>query len=102
MAGQYVGHYRHNKISVDLNAPLVMGVYYLGALNLTGGLVPYYIGRAMGTGVTIKSRLIDHLSEWQDVTHFGYVTFNTPIEAQIFEDLEIKKHNPKYNKIGKS
>ena len=100
---EYRGSYNYNKYTVPINAPEEIGVYYCGKLNSNNSLIPLYIGRAMGENVTIKSRLLDHLSKdyWPDVTHFGYVVCQTPREAEIFEASEINDFKPKYNVQGK-
>ena len=102
MIYQYVGHYLYNQLSVSNNAPDSMGVYYCGVLNQENKLIIYYIGRAMGDGVTIKSRLFDHLrnDNWSDVTYFGHQVCTTKQEAEDFEKEEIAKYKPKYNEQG--
>lgn len=98
----YSGNYPYNRSSVTISAPDNIGVYYCGSLNQNGGLGTMYIGRALGDGVTIKSRLIDHLvDKWTDVTHFGYRICTTKKEAEDLETNEIQRLQPKYNKIGK-
>ena len=95
----YNGHFSYNGQSVRLNAPDKIGVYYCGYLNYSNQLIPLYIGRAIGIGVTLKSRLLDHLREdrWPDVTHFGYNVCLTKQEAESLERSEINEHKPKYN-----
>lgn len=102
MVYQYTGHYQYNSSSVTNNAPDKTGVYYCGHLNSEGSLIPDYIGRAMGEGVTIQSRLADHLREdyWPDATHFGYQICTTKSETEAHEAEEIAKYKPKYNTQG--
>lgn len=79
------------------------GVYYCGVLdNNTDVLLVYYVGKAFGDE-GIRGRLIQHLNEskWYDITHFGYRVCSSEDEALAFEDQEIKRLNPKYNKQGK-
>lgn len=101
MVSSYQGHYSYNKQSVQANALHSWGVYYCGHLIPGGNLVPDYIGRAAGQGVTINSRLSNHLNtdRWNEVTHFGFVTCSTSQEAENFEKVEIQRCNPKYNQI---
>jgi len=102
MIEQYHGNYQFNEQVIKSNAPLLSGVYYCGHLNQNGSLNPDYIGRASGYGVSIRSRLIDHLNNyWTGVTHFGFYICSTPQEAEQFEVAEISKFNPRYNqRIG--
>lgn len=88
----------YNQTSARLSAPESSGVYYCGVLNQNGRLYPYYIGRALGEGVSIRSRLLDHMrvGEWPDVTHFQYVLLKTE-DVTDFEANEIVRFNPKYN-----
>lgn len=81
-------------------APNLLGIYYCGVLNPNGSLFPYYVGRAAGTNVSIKSRLSDHIREndFPDATHFVYYVCATEAEAQQFEVGEIARLQPKYNK----
>ncbi len=102
MINQYKGNYQYSEISILISAPKEIGVYYVGILNREGELWPFYIGRAMGEGVTIKSRILDHLREnkWLDITHFGYQICSNKQEVEILEKKQILKYKPKYNKQG--
>ena len=104
MVHSYKGNFKYDKWSVPNNAPEEIGVYYCGYINTKGNLSALYVGRAVGIGVTIKSRLLDHLREdnWPDVTHFGYCICDTKREAEDFEREEIKRLKPKYNSQGKT
>lgn len=99
---EYKGHFIFNKLSISLYASDKIGVYYMGCINaLSGKLEVLYIGRAVGSGVNIKSRLFDHFNngEWIDVSHFGYIEFLDINEAITFEKSEIVRLlYPKYNK----
>lgn len=102
MIYDYSGHHGYDKWSVTSKAPDNIGVYYCGVLNFKG-LIPLYIGRAIGENVTIKSRLLDHVRDdnWPEVTHFGYQICTTVKEAEDLEASEIASWKPKYNKQGK-
>lgn len=102
MIQSYSGHYLYNKVSITSNAPGTFGVYYCGFIN-GNNLTPLYIGRAAGDGVTIKSRLLDHLSNdrWPNVTHFGFRICTTKTEAIDQEALDIRAFQPPYNTQGK-
>lgn len=99
MISNYTGHYAYNRQSIGTNAPEDHGVYYCGYPNSKNALVILYVGRAVGDGVTIRSRLYDHLRDdnWSDVTHFGYAICSTVQEAKDFEESEIEKYKPRYN-----
>lgn len=103
MIGTYQGNFPYTQIGVLISAPAIQGVYYCGTVNFQNQLVPMYIGRAKGTGVTINSRLSDHLRQnnWSDITHFGYVSCSTDQEAINLEASEIVRCQPKYNQVGK-
>lgn len=80
-------------------APDTIGVYYcLGKLS-NGNWKVLYIGRAQGTNVTIRSRLLDHYrdNKWYDVMNFCFYPCRTPQEAIELEKIEIQRHMPKYN-----
>jgi excinuclease UvrABC nuclease subunit len=100
----YKGNFAYNKFSVQISAPECMGVYYCGKPGSNGGLFPLYIGRAKGDGVSIRSRLLDHIRDdyWPDATLFGYHVCTTKTEAENLEAQEIRKYNPKYNTQLKS
>lgn len=100
MIYSYSGNYLYNKESVNTYAPLQQGVYYCGSLNSDGSLGTSYVGRAKGTGVTIRSRLQFHLDNdsWADVTHFGYRICTTDKEAEDLEKQETIRLNPRRNK----
>jgi excinuclease UvrABC nuclease subunit len=104
MIKNYRGNYQYNKSSIIENASDEIGVYYCGYINSNNKLCPHYIGRAKGDGVSICSRLLDHLREddWLDVSHFGFNVCTTKQEAENLEMEEIKRCNPKYNIQGKS
>ncbi|MCC6290861.1 hypothetical protein IT398_02250 [Candidatus Nomurabacteria bacterium] len=79
-----------------------IGVYYCGMLTTDGKLTILYIGKGTSDG-GIRVRLLDHLRDdyWPDATHFGYHRCDTVAEAERHEAEEIKKYQPKYNKVGK-
>lgn len=103
MISQYVGHHPFNRLTICVAAPEKQGVYYCGSLNSDGSLGVYYVGRAKGTGVSIRSRLLDHLNtdHWTAVTHFGFRLCSTDQEATDFEASEIRRLQPAYNTVGK-
>ncbi len=80
-----------------------MGVYYCGYVNAQNVLEVLYVGRALGIGVSVKSRLLDHFRDdnWPGVTHFGFHACTTWQEAENLEAAEIKRLQPKYNTLGK-
>jgi hypothetical protein len=98
----YYGHYRFNENDIENYGHKGHGVYYCGFLNSMNKLVPLYVGRAVGIGVTVKGRLANHFNDdsWPDVTHFGYIPC-TGQEAAALEEQQIKFHQPAYNTIGK-
>ncbi len=105
MSNEYTGHYAYSKASILQNAPDSIGVYYCGYIGPDGRLLyPAYIGRAKGEGVSVRSRLLDHIRDdyWPSVTHFGYRLCATKWEAERLEAQEIAKFNPKYNTQLKS
>lgn len=104
MIQDYQGQYRYNKISVTTNAPEEIGVYYCGQINENNSLITHYVGRAKGEGVSIYSRLLDHLRQenWFDVSYFGYQICTTKKETEDLEASEIQRLKPKYNTQGKS
>ena len=87
-----------DKSAIKNLSSLVKGVYYLGYLNTQQELIPLYIGKATGAE-GIKGRLLDHIenNQFNDITHFEYIETDNEKEALIIEEIEIKKHNPKYN-----
>ena len=99
MINQYKGKYPYNRSSILQNAPDSIGVYYCCNLGTNGQSHALYIGRAKGDGVSIRSRLLDHIRDenWPDVTHFGYYVCSTKQEAEDLEIQEIRRCNPKYN-----
>jgi len=103
MIYEYKGQYPYNVISVKNNAPDSIGVYYCGYPNASNVLIVHYVGRAMGDGVSISSRLLDHLREdnWSDTSHFGFRVCSTKEEAENLEAAEINRLKPKYNTQGK-
>jgi len=103
MVYDYSGHYLFTALSIGANAPESMGVYYCGMKDNNGKLVPLYIGRAKGEGVTILGRVRNHRNDekWPDVTHFGYRICTTKTEAEALEATGIKHFQPKYNVQGK-
>lgn len=103
MTYQYMGNYPFNKLKITTFAPDSQGVYYCGFVKLDGSLGTLYVGRAKGTGVTIKSRLHDHFNydRWGSVTHFGYILCTTDQDAINLEAYEIRRLQPTYNKNGK-
>ena len=103
MVSEYKGHFSYDKLFINMSAPDSIGVYYMGVQNLDNSLGVLYVGRALGEGVTIKSRLLDHISknEWPDVIRFGYTVCSTSQEVENLEKAEILRLNPKYNqRIG--
>ena len=100
----YQGHYSYNSISALLSAPNSKGIYYCGFVNQQGLLVPMYVGRARGDGVTIRSRLLDHLrnDKWLGVTHFGFTVYSTELFIDAIEGIEISRFQPIYNTQGRS
>lgn len=96
----YAGHYPYTEQLININAPESIGVYYCGYVNNQNVLVTLYVGRAMGTGVTIRSRIQDHFrnDNWSDVSHFGYAICSTAKDAEDFEVSEIRRLQPKYNR----
>lgn len=72
------------------------GVYYIGVKGSNENLIPYYIGKGCGDG-GMRSRLIEHLGRWKDVTYFGYHGGTLISEIETFEISEIKKFTPRYN-----
>ena len=101
MISNYQGHYFFNESSIINNAPQNIGVYYCGVLENNGNLGVFYVGRAKGENVTIRSRLLEHFNndKWYDVTHFGFCLCSSEEEIENFEKLEIARLNtPKYNK----
>lgn len=104
MVYAYSGHFPYNGLSVATNATDNLGVYYCGYVNGNSALITLYVGRAAGDGVSVRSRLSDHLrnDSWRDVTHFGYRICSTKKEAEDLEAAEIQRLQPKYNTQGKS
>ncbi len=98
MISNYVGHHPFDRLTICSFAPDSQGVYYCGTVNGDGTLGTFYVGRAKGTGVTIRSRLLDHLSDgWELVSHFGYRLCSTDQEAMSLEISEIGRLQPRYN-----
>ena len=102
MIGSYRGQYRFNTTGIKANAPTSFGVYYCGVPDGTS-MKAYYVGKAARGDSGIQQRLLDHEAEnkWSDVTCFGYKATSTAAEADKLEAAEIKRLNPKYNKVGK-
>ncbi len=101
MIGDYKGNFPYSKFSIITNAPQNIGIYYCGAMNENGSLGVFYVGRAKGESVTIRSRLLDHFNngEWSDITHFGFRTCSIEAEVESIEKSEVVRLNiPKYNK----
>lgn len=63
-----------------------------------------YVGRARGEGVSIKSRIYNHLKEdfWPGVTHFGFIVCSDISTIDTFEAIEILRLQPIYNQRGKN
>ena len=103
MISDYYGRYSYNSNSISQNAPDKIGVYYCGYIGESGKLSTLYVGGAAGDGVTIKSRLFDHLNNDRcpDVSHFGFHVCDTKSEAIDLEAKEIARLKAKYNSIGK-
>ena len=102
MIHSYAGSYPYNKDSISRYASDNFGVYYCGYMN-GNTLATMYVGRAAGDGVSIKSRLLNHLSNdyWPKVTHFGFHVCDTKSEAIDLEAREIERLQPPYNTQGK-
>ena len=102
MIYDYKGSFQYSEPIVKNWNSNAIGVYYCGVALQNGGLQPFYIGKGAGEG-GMRSRLIDHLLNdvWPDVTHFSYRACDTSSEAEALEAQEIKRCQPKYNKIGK-
>ena len=99
MISQYNGNFEYNRNSIQESAPSATGVYF--CVHFEQQLViADYIGKATGVGVSIKSRLLDHINSqhWPEVTHFGYILCTLPSEADRLEVSEIVRCGPKYNK----
>lgn len=101
MIQTYKGHFDYRESAITALNSGITGVYYCGALTITGSLVPYYVGRAIGED-GIRGRVLDHHQEdyWPDVTHFGFEACSTASEAIQHEANEIARYKPKYNKQG--
>ena len=102
MIQSYAGSYPYNKDSITRYASDKLGVYYVGYLK-GDNLVTMYVGRAAGNGVSIKSRLLNHLSQdyWPEVSSFGFSVCDTKTEAENLEAQEINRLKPPYNRTGK-
>lgn len=103
MIHQYKGNYVYSqKVISDWNSTAI-GVYYCGTENPNGSLNTLYIGKGTGDG-GMRARLLYHLANdnWRDVTNFGYCATDRVKEADDFEAAEIKRHQPKYNQVGKT
>ena len=101
MVNEYKGHFGYTKLSIVVNSPDEIGIYYMGILNSNGSLGVLNVGRAMGEQVTIKSRLLSHINsgEWPDITHFGFRVCSIPQEVEDLEKEEtVRLGIPKYNK----
>jgi hypothetical protein len=99
MTGNYLGHYRFDLSSILAMNSEVMGVYYIGQIDVnTNKLIVHYVGRAAGS--TIRQRLYCHLREdqWPDAWHFGYIACSTSEDAISLEVQETIRLRPKYNK----
>jgi len=101
MVNSYRGHYFYNRGTIANWKSSAIGVYYCGFITTEGNLKPLYIGS--GTSKDgIRGRLLYHLEKdvWPDATYFGYCLCDTVEEAKKWEEKEIAKYKPKYNKIG--
>lgn len=78
-----------------------IGVYYIGAPNgRPNDIASYYVGKGCSKDAGIQCRLFDHLGRWVDTTRFMYRECSTEWEAEQLEAAEIKRLQPKYNKVG--
>lgn len=102
MIYSYEGHYEFNDEIVRNWNSNAIGVYYCGYKNVSGELIPLYIGKGV-SDKGVRGRLLDHLRDdnWSDVTHFGYQLCSTVSEAEVLELEKIQYHKPKYNERGK-
>lgn len=103
MVGKYEGEFLFNKATVEGWKSTAIGVYYIGSAGVHGGFnTIYYVGKGTGEG-GIRGRLLQHLSDggWPSGYVFGYKVCRTPAEAEAHEASEIRRLNPKYNKVGK-
>lgn len=57
----YKGNYQYNILSIMANASAEMGVYYCCYMNGKNEPFTLYVGRARGDGLSIRSRILDHM-----------------------------------------
>lgn len=102
MVQKYNGHYHYNNATIENWNSSSIGVYYCGYPLANGNLSVLYVGRATGND-GIRGRLLQHLREdyFEGATHFGYCICSTITEAENLEAVEIKRLQPRFNKIGK-
>jgi excinuclease UvrABC nuclease subunit len=99
MISVFKGNYKYNEKDVKLYAPDRQGVYYIGGWAADGFILIEYIGKAIGEGVSIKTKLLDHLSnnELKKLSHFAFRIITTEKEIEECEKSEIKVYSPRYN-----
>ena len=103
MVHEYQGEFGYDKPTVENWKYSLTGVYYIGSRSASGSFAGiHYVGRATGDG-GIRTRLLQHLAEdkWPDCTVFGYKKCDSAAEAEAHETAEIRRLQPKYNKVGK-
>lgn len=102
MIQDYKGEYPYNDGTIRNWNSAEIGVYYCGFRNVFGSFVVAYVGKATSEN-GIRGRLLEHqrVDYWPDVTHFGYKVCATSQVAEAHEAAEIKRLQPKYNKVGK-
>ncbi len=102
MVQNYQGHYNYSQGVVGGWKSSAIGVYYCGCIAANGNLDVLYVGKATGQE-GMRGRLLQHLREdfFEGVTHFGYCACATIAEAETFEATEIRRLQPRHNKIGK-
>lgn len=95
MMSTYNGHFFYTKSGIEGSVSQKTGVYYCGVVRSDDMLSVFYVGKSND----VKNRLLQHLNEnkWQDVTHFGYKTCDSELEADGLEKTEINRLKPKYN-----
>ena len=96
----YYGQYQYTDAVVRGWNSDAIGIYYCGQLDPQNPnlLIPHYIGRAVGAG-GIRGRLLEHMRDdyWPGVTHFGYQLCASVRDAELIEEAEIKRCQPRHN-----
>jgi excinuclease UvrABC nuclease subunit len=78
--------------------PNVNAVYYLRGIADENSLYPiYYIGRAENNDLKSKLLKIFEENEWNDIIYLNYIECEDPKQIKVYEEFEIKRHQPKYN-----